>query len=180
MSIAEQVDTQVLAGTWRADPVHSRVSFGVRHMGVAEFRGAFTGVEATLDGDSLAGTVQISNVRLDDDPTQEAHVLSPDFFDAERHAAASFSSTAIRRSGDELEVDGELTVKGTTRPVTLRGTISGPAPDPYGNERIGLALSTVVDRRDFGVSWNAPLPGGGDAIAWDVELTASFQLVRGS
>jgi polyisoprenoid-binding protein YceI len=178
MSIAEQVDTRLPVGTWRTDPVHSRVSFVVGHMGVSEFHGAFRGVEATLDATGLRGTVRIENVRLDDDPTQETHVLSPDFLDAERHPVASFESTAVRRSGEEVEVEGELTVRGNVLPVALRGTIAGPTADPYGGERIGIVLATVVDRRSLGVDWNAPLPGGGDAIGWDVRLTASLQLVR--
>lgn len=177
MSIAEQVDTRLPAGIWRSDPVHSRVSFAVSHMGVSEFHGAFRGVEATLDESGLRGTVRIENIRLDDDPTQETHVLSPDFFDAERHPEARFQSTTLRRSGSDLEVEGTLTVRGTSARVTLRGTITGPTADPYGGERVGIALETVVDRRDVGVAWNAPLPGGGDAIGWDVRLTASLQLV---
>lgn len=178
MSIAEQVDTRLPAGTWRADPVHSRITFAVSHMGVSEFHGAFRGAEATLDEAGLRGAVRIENVRLDDDPAQETHVLSPDFFDAERHPEARFESTTVRRSGAELEVEGELTVRGNTVPVRLEGAVAGPTVDPYGGERLGIVLETVVDRRDVGVAWNAPLPGGGEAVGWDVRLTASFQLVR--
>jgi len=178
MSIAEQLDTAVPAGTWQADSVHSRVSFAVRHMGVAEFHGSFRGIEATFDADGLRGSVAVADVGLDDDPSQEAHVLSPDFFDAERFPESTFVSTSIARAGDELAVEGELTVKGAARPVKLTGTIAGPTTDPYGNERIGLVLHTTVDRRDFGVDWNAPLPGGGDAIDWHVALNANIQLVR--
>jgi len=178
MSIAEQLDTTIPAGTWTSDAVHSRVSFAIKHMGVAEFHGAFSKVVATLTAERLTGSVRIGEIRLDDDPDQEGHVLSPDFFDAERFPEATFASTAIRRSGDELEVEGELTVKGTSRPVSLTGTIAGPTADPYGNERIGLVLTTTVDRRDFDVSWNAPLPGGGQAIEWDVVLTANLQFTH--
>jgi len=178
MSIAEHLDTAVLARTWVADSVHSRVSFAVRHMGVAEFHGSFRGIKATLDPDGLRGSVAIADVGLDDDPSQEAHVLSPDFFDAERFPEATFVSTSVEQTGDDLAVEGELTVKGVARPVALTGTIAGPKTDPYGNERIGLVLTTTVDRRDFGVDWNAPLPGGGDAIDWQVALTANIQLVR--
>jgi polyisoprenoid-binding protein YceI len=178
MSIAEQLDTAVPAGTWEADSVHSRVSFAVRHMGVAEFHGSFRGIRAVLDAEGLRGSVAIADIGLDDDPSQEAHVLSPDFFDAERFPEATFVSTSVERTGDELAVEGELTVKGAARPVSLTGTIAGPTADPYGNERIGVILRTTVDRRDFGVDWNAPLPGGGDAIDWQVALTANIQLVR--
>jgi polyisoprenoid-binding protein YceI len=178
MSISEQLDTAVPAGTWEADSVHSRISFAVRHMGVAEFHGSFRGVKATLDADGLRGSVAIADVGLDDDPSQEAHVLSPDFFDAERFPEATFASTSVDRTGEALAVDGDLTVKGVTRPVSLTGTIAGPTTDPYGNERIGIVLRTTVDRRHFGVDWNAPLPGGGDAIDWQVALTANIQLVR--
>ena len=178
MSIAEQLDTAVPAGTWQADSVHSRVSFAVRHMGVAEFHGSFRRVKAVLDADGLRGSVAIADIGLDDDPSQEAHVLSPDFFDAERFPEATFVSTSVERTGDKLAVEGELTVKGVARPVSLTGTIAGPTADPYGNDRIGIALSTAVDRRDFGVDWNAPLPGGGDAIDWQVTLNANFELVR--
>ena len=178
MSIAEQLDTAVPAGSWEADSVHSRVSFAVRHMGVAEFHGSFRGIKSNLDAAGLRGSVSIADIGLDDDPSQEAHVLSPDFFDAERFPEATFVSTSLVRTGDELAVEGELTVKGVVRPVSLTGTIAGPMTDPYGNERIGLVLRTTVDRRDFGVDWNAPLPGGGEAIDWQVALTANIQLVR--
>ena len=104
--------------------------------------------------------------------------LSPDFFDADRYPELRFVSTAIAAHGDGLVVDGELTIKGVTRPVSLSGALHGPATDPWGNERIGIDLAGTIDRNEFGVSWNAPLPGGGFLLPDRVDLSASFSAVK--
>ena len=176
MTITQTVET-VPAGLWKADPVHSSVGFSVRHMGVSTFKGGFDEFTASLDDGVLAGTAKIASVRVQD-PNLTAHLLSPDFFDAERYPEIRFESTELRTEGDEFLADGELELKGVRNPVTLRGTISPPQQDPYGNSRLGVTLRTTVDRTDFGVDWNAELPTGGQVVENEVELTAELELVE--
>jgi polyisoprenoid-binding protein YceI len=172
-SVIEQQQTQIPTGTWQADPVHSSVGFAVKYLGVATFTGELTNFEATLSDGDLAGKARIASIEVKDE-NLKAHLQSPEFFDAERHPEITFSGTA----DDEGRFEGELTIKGTTKPVTLEAVVTGPVTDPYGNERYGLSLSTVVDRTAFDLNWNAPLPGGGFALANDVTLKAELSLVK--
>jgi polyisoprenoid-binding protein YceI len=167
----------VPTGTWASDPVHSSIDFAVKHMGVIPFRGSFKEFEATLVGGKLSGTAPVETIQTDDE-NLTGHLLSPEFFDAERHPVLRFDSTELRREGDEVTVDGTLTLKGVTRPVELHGTITGPLGDPYGGTRLGLELETTIDRTEFGIDWNAELPSGGRVLADDVKLTAQLELVQ--
>jgi polyisoprenoid-binding protein YceI len=176
MSITETVQT-VPAGTWKSDPVHSSVEFAVQHMGVNPFRGTVSGFQAVLGGDQLVGSASVESIETPDE-NLTAHLLSPEFFDAERHPELRFESTEIRRDGDELIVNGELTLKGVTRPVELRGTVTEPVDDPYGKRRLGIELETTIDRTDYGIDWNAELPSGGQVLANDVQLTGRLELVQ--
>jgi polyisoprenoid-binding protein YceI len=112
------------------------------------------------------------------DENLEAHLQSPDFFDAERYPQLTFEASDITRSGDDLAIRGEITIKGHTEPVEIQGHIIDPVQDPYGSERIGLQLEATVDRTKFGVSWNNPLPSGDAALANDVRIIADLQLVK--
>jgi polyisoprenoid-binding protein YceI len=112
------------------------------------------------------------------DANLEAHLQTPDFFDAERHPQLRFASTGVTRDGDSITIDGEITIKGETRPIQLHGTIGEPMADLFGNERFGLKLEGALDRTQFGVSWNSPLPSGEPALANDVSLVAELQLVK--
>jgi polyisoprenoid-binding protein YceI len=164
------------SGTWKADPAHSTFEFAVRHMGVATVKGRFSEVEATLaggDDPALEGTIGVASVDTRDE-TRDAHLRAPDFFDAERFPLARFES--IRVEADR--VVGLLTLKGVTHEIELAASLAGGGTDPYGNERIGLDLEGEIDRTDFGVDWNAPLPGGGFLVADRVKLSASFSFVR--
>jgi polyisoprenoid-binding protein YceI len=171
-TIIEQ-QTAAPAGTWQADPVHSSVGFAVKYLGVATFTGELTSFQATLKDGELVGTARVESVEVKDE-NLKAHLQAPDFFDAERHPEVSFSGREV----GEGRFEGQLTIKGITQPATLEGTITGPVTDPYGNERYGLALTTIVDRTAFGLNWNAPLPGGGFALANDVTLKADLSLVK--
>ena len=176
--------TKLPVGTWKVDPVHSSASFAVKHMVVATFRGRFEDIDATLsvgeDGASkLVGAVDASSIVVKDENLQ-AHLGSPDFFDTERYPELRFASTAIRRDGEELVVDGELTIKGHTHAVEARGTITDPHETLGGAVKIGLTLETVIDRSQFGLEWNAPLPKGGVAVANDVKLTVELELAQDS
>jgi polyisoprenoid-binding protein YceI len=177
MSTVSEIRTDLPTGTWQVDRVHSSVAFSVKHMLVANFRGGFDTFDVTLDENGLRGTVDVASVDVSE-PNLNGHLLSPDFFDVERNPELTFHSTVIRVLDDALEVDGELTLKGVTQPVKLRGTVSGPVTHPFdGSSRLGLELETVVDRTAYGLNWNAPLPTGGFAVGNDVKLLAELELV---
>jgi polyisoprenoid-binding protein YceI len=181
MATITEAPTEVPIGSWNVDPVHSQVGFAVDYM-IGTFRGSFSPVEGSLtaaeDGSvRLTGSAKVENVKVQDDALT-SHLLSPEFFDAERTPTIGFSGEAVRRSGDDVTVDGELTIKGITKPVALIGTITDPIQDAYGNDRFGLTLTTTVDRTAFGLNWNIPLPTGKPALANDVTLTAELYLVK--
>ena len=177
MTTIEQGRTAIPSGTWTVDPVHSSVGFAVRYTGTITFKGEFGDFDAALADRRLEGSARVRSIEVDD-PNLAGHLQTPDFFDAERHPELRFSSTDLRLDGDRLAARGELTMKGVTKPVELVGTFSGPVTDGYGNERIGLELETVVNRHDFGISWNMELPDGSPALADDVTVTAHLGLVQ--
>ena len=111
-------------------------------------------------------------------PELAAHLQAPDFFDAERHPELTFEAREIERTGDRLQIDGEITIKGHTEPVHIEGVISDPLQDPFGGERFGLALEATVDRTVFGLNWNNPLPSGKPALSNQVRLIADLQLAK--
>jgi len=169
------------AGIWELDPVHSRVDFEVRYL-AGTFKGEFheIGAELTVEAGraSLEGTAKVASVDVRDE-NLSAHLQSPDFFDAERHPELRFAAHDIRLDGDgKVSLDGELTIKGATKPVPVTGTVTAPMADPYGNERLGLNLATKIDRTDFGVDWNNPLPSGEPSLANDVTILAELQFVK--
>ncbi|WP_372790974.1 YceI family protein [Paraconexibacter sp.] len=165
-----------LTGTWTIDPVHSSASFAVKHL-VATFRAGFDVIEGSYDADAgvLRGTAPVASL----DVTQEdlkGHLLSPDFFDATAHPTIDFVSTAVQVGQDgTLEVQGDLTLRGVTRPVTGRGSITEVIPGP-GGDVVGIEVQTTVNRNDFGLSWNADLPGGRKMLGDDVTLSLSLEL----
>jgi polyisoprenoid-binding protein YceI len=171
------IETQALpSGTWSVDPVHSNVGFAVAYM-AGTFTGTFSDFDAGVTDGVLQGSAKVASVQVKD-PNLEAHLQSPDFFDAQRHPELTFRSNSILRNGDELKIDGEITIKGHTEPVQITGTVSEPIVDPYGGTRYGLKLETTIERDRFGISWNAPLPNGEPALANAVVLTAELQLAR--
>ena len=171
-----------LSGTWVSDPVHSNASFAIKHMIVSTFRANFAQVDAKLEvaGDDieLSGSVPVESVDIDQADFR-AHVLGPEFFDVENTPNVSFASTAVRRGeGDTIEVDGELTVRDITKPIKATGSLIGPAVKFGDVEVVGVELQTTVDKNDFGLNWNAPLPRGGFAISDDVTLHVHLELTR--
>lgn len=184
MTTVQAQDTEAVpAGTWKVDKIHSSIGFSVKHAVVAKFRGGFTDYDASLsdkDGaPKLRGEARVASVDVSDE-TLHGHLLSPDFFDAERHPAIVFESTELRREGNRLLAAGELTIRGVTKRVEARGEIAGPAVHMDESERIGIELETVVDRTDYGLEWNAPLPKGGVAVQNDVTITIALELVKES
>jgi polyisoprenoid-binding protein YceI len=168
------------AGTWALDPVHSTVGFEVAYL-AGTFKGQFRDVGAQLHvgdaGASLEGSARVASVDVKDE-NLAAHLQSPDFFDAETHPELRFSADDIALDGGTVTVEGEITIKGVTKPVVVTGTVAEPLTDPYGNERIGLAVTTTVDRTEFGVSWNNPLPGGKPALANEVRIVGELAFVK--
>ena len=174
--------TQIPAGTWSDDKVHSTVGFAVKHMVVSTFRGRFEDFDATLvtgeDGTlRLEGAVKADSIVVKDE-NLAAHLKSPEFFDTERYPEITFASTLVRAEGGELIVDGELTIKGHTRPIEARGTITEPVVTLGDIEKIGVELEATVDRTEYGLNWNAPLPKGGFALDNDVKLVVSLELLK--
>jgi polyisoprenoid-binding protein YceI len=168
------------SGTWALDPVHSTVGFEVGYL-VGTFKGQFRDVDARLQigetGASLEGSARVASVDVKDE-NLAAHLQSPDFFDAENHPELRFSADDIAIDGRTVTVDGEITIKGVTRPVVVTGTVAEPLTDSYGNERFGLAVATTVDRTEFGVSWNNPLPGGKPALANEVRIVGELAFLK--
>ena len=176
-----QAETTIPTGVWKSDPVHSNVGFSVKHMVVGTFRGSFTDFDVTLaneDGEPrLYGAVGVASVDVRDE-NLKGHLLSPEFFDAERTPEITFTSSAIRAEGEDLVVEGDLTIKDTTKHVEARGSIVGPAQDVAGGERLGIDLETKVDRTEFGLKWNAPTPSGGVAVQNEVTLSVHLELAK--
>jgi polyisoprenoid-binding protein YceI len=170
------------AGTYNIDPAHSSVGFEVRHMGIATVRGAFRKFQGTVDatGDTpvLNGSVEITSVDTGD-PQRDGHLASADFFDAENHAEITFTSTAGAALDDgQVRLDGEITIKGITKPLELTGVVAEGGADPWGNERIGLELEGVIDRREFDLKWNQTLPNGNLLVSNEVKLLLSVSAVK--
>jgi polyisoprenoid-binding protein YceI len=174
--MSTQTQQGVPTGTWNVDAVHSNIGFAVSYM-AGTFHGSFSKFDARVADGTLSGSADVASVQVKD-PNLEAHLQNPDFFDAERYPQLTFTSKDIARSGDELAIAGEITIKGHTEPVEITGTISDPMADAYGGERFGVTLQATIDRDKFGVSWNNPLPNGEPALANEVVLVAELQLVR--
>lgn len=180
--VADEQVTEIPAGEWQIDPVWSALEFDVRKLGLVTIKGrvpGFTGSIVGGESPAISGTVDATTITTFDE-TRDGHLQSPEFFDTQRYPELRFESTSVENEGRELVVKGDLTIKGKTKPVELRGTYAGSDQDPWGNERIGLELVGTVDRTDFGLEWNAPLPGGGFLLPNEVVLKATFAAVRKS
>jgi len=176
------IAVQPFSGTYDALPLPSTFAFAVRHSGVFDYRGSLSDVTATLHGDgdalTLEGSARVDSISVIEPPAMRASVLGPAFFDAERHPEITFRSTAVRLADDgRAEVDGELTIRGVTRPVTASGRYAAPRPSSFG-EIAGLQLRTSFDRREFGFDWQMEMPGGGNAVGWDVQVDIELLLKR--
>jgi polyisoprenoid-binding protein YceI len=171
------IETQAVpTGSWSVDNVHSNVGFSIKYM-AGTFTAPFSEFHAALRDGVLTGAVQVDSVEVRD-PNLKGHLKSPEFFDALQYPEVRFESTSIHRDGDELTIDGQITIKGHTEPAQLTGTISDEITDPYGGTRFGLKLDTTIDRTAFGITWNNPLPGGKPALSNQVTLSADLQLSK--
>lgn len=171
-TVLEQVPT----GTYVLDPVHSSIAFAVKY-NVGTFRSSFKEVDAHLTDGVLSGTAQVSSIDIDP-PQFKQHLLASDFFDTEANPEITFRSREIRPAADDsIEVDGDLTIRGVTKAVIATGTYT-TGGDAHGNNRVGFQVETTVDRREFGLNWQNPLPNGKDSLAWQVVLSVDLQLVE--
>ena len=168
-----------LAGTYNADPIHSNFGFSVRYQGVSLFKGTLNEVDAKLVDGDLEGVAKVESISIRTPEQFRAHVLSAEFFDAANHPEVTFTSQEIELGDDNTaKVEGELTIKGITRPVAAAGSWVAPTPDAFGSTRGHLNLEAQIDRTEFDMNWNAPLPSGGNALANEVTLSVDISLVE--
>jgi len=178
--VADRPATKIPSGTWSIDPVWSALEFEVKKIGLIYVKGRVLGFTGTIRGGeqpSIEGRVDVSSITTFDE-TRDTHLQSPDFFDTARYPELRFESKSVEADGDELVAQGDLTIKGVTKPVELRGRFLGTETDPVGNERIALELSGTIDRTGYGLKWNMQLPGGGFMLPNEVVLKASFAAVK--
>jgi len=170
-----------VAGTWTIDPVHSEVSFTVRHMMVSKVRGRFDKFEGTIITtpdplqSGVTATVDLGSVNTGNE-TRDNHIRSEDFFHIEKHPTMTFRSTGIRPDGGDFLLDGDLTLRGVTRPVTFRLEVNGFGPDPYGGTRAGFSATTEINRNDWNVSFNGPIPGAGTSMVLSDKVTINLEI----
>jgi polyisoprenoid-binding protein YceI len=175
---------QLPIGTYRADSDHSTFSAGARHFGVGSFRTTFADFAATLvvddGGPRLEGRAQVESIDIHNPPKFREQMLSEDFFHAAEHPEVSFTSSRLELSADgTLELEGELVIRGIASPLRGTGQWRGPVEDPYGLKRIGLDLEAVIDRRDWGMAWQAHLPKGGEeAVGFEITVDARLELIE--
>jgi polyisoprenoid-binding protein YceI len=176
----ETIQRQVPTGTWAVDPVHSSIAFAVTHNGVTTFRSGFGEYDARLAGGEeprLEGTVEVASIEIDEEMLK-GHLLSPEFFDVQRFPQLRFTSRELSVGEDgTLRVRGELEIRGETREVAASGRFGRLGEDAYGKARLGLSLEATVDRRDFGLDWQAELPNGSEVLDYAVTIAVDLELV---
>jgi polyisoprenoid-binding protein YceI len=175
---------ETLHGTWDIDVSHSEVAFVIRHLMVSKVRGTFNGFSGSfVVGDSLATTNVQADIELasvdTNSPDRDGHVRSADFFDVEQFPTMSYRSTAVRAEGNHYVVDGELSLHGVTKPVSLRLEVNGYLPEsPFGDTRVGFSAGTEIDRRDFDLQWNGPVEGGGVVLGHKVQIGLEIEAIK--
>jgi polyisoprenoid-binding protein YceI len=178
--------TAVAAATaWNVDSSHSHVEFAVRHLMIATVKGRFGEVSGTLHGDeddlanaSIELTIPVSSIDTRE-AQRDAHLRSADFFEAETYPAIHFRSTRISKAGENrFQVEGHLTIRDVTKPITLTVEAGGRARDPWGGERVAYSTSTKINRKDFGLTWNQALETGGVVVGDEVKVSAELEFVR--
>jgi polyisoprenoid-binding protein YceI len=173
--------TALPTGTYTVDPAHSNVGFEIKHLGIATVRGTFTSfagsIEVTDDALALSGTVDVASVDTHN-ADRDGHLQSPDFFDAAQFPQITFSATG-ELDGENVTLNGDITIKGVTKPITLTGSAHAATDqDPWGNERVGFEVETTIDRTDFGVSFNQALGSGNLMVANKVKLIVSVSTIK--
>ncbi|WEK52900.1 MAG: YceI family protein [Candidatus Cohnella colombiensis] len=173
------------ANTWNLDKSHSGINFSVRHMMITNVRGSFNdfSAEVTADPSNLAGAqvkIQIAAASIDTkDEGRDGHLKSPDFFNVEQYPNLEFVATSLtHKSGDDYKLVGDLTIAGVTKSVELVTEISGPAKDPWGNEKIGVVADGAISRAEFGLTWNAALETGGLLVGDNIKLHIELEFAK--
>ncbi|HZD69587.1 MAG TPA: YceI family protein [Actinomycetes bacterium] len=171
-----------LAGTWKADPVHSEIAFSVRHLMVSKVRGRFTGYDVTIVtgedplASSVAATIDLGSIDTGSEPRDD-HLRSADFFEVEKYPTMRYRSTGVRKTDDGWVVDGDLTLHGVTRQVPLAVEVNGFRPDPWGGQRAGFSATAQISRRDFCIGDIIPMDGGGVAVGDKVSISLEIEAV---
>ncbi|KQS08785.1 polyisoprenoid-binding protein [Curtobacterium sp. Leaf183] len=171
-----------VAGTWTLDPTHSEVSFSVRHLAISKVKGKFERFDAKLVtaenplDTTLEATIDVASINTNQEQ-RDQHLATGDFFLTEEHPNMTFRSTGIREDGDDMLIDGELSLRGVTKSVTLKTEFGGVTTDGYGQTKLGAEAKTKIDRTEFGVNWNAALEAGGFTLGNDVTINLDVQFV---
>jgi polyisoprenoid-binding protein YceI len=171
-----------VAGTWNIDPVHSHVSFSVRHMMVSKVRGQFQQfsgqIVTAVDPLDSSVTAEVDLTSIDTgNPQRDDHIRSADFFEVETYKTMTFRSTGLRAKGDEHVLEGELSLHGVTRPLSLSLEVHGFATDPWGGTRVGFSATGVINRKDFGISIDMPMDGGGVVVGDKIQVELEIEAV---
>lgn len=177
-------DTRIIppAGRWAIDPGHAEVAFVGRHLMLTKVRGRFTGVAGTIviadrpEESRVEATIDVRSVDSGDE-TRDDHLRSPDLFDVEQHPTATFRATGLRLDGPRGQMEGELTLRGVTRPVSLAVQYAGHVVDPWGGERLVFSAGGRVNREDWGLTWNMPLDAGGLLVSREVDIEINLEAV---
>jgi len=182
MTVGTSLHPDLVAGTWQLDKAHSELSFTVKHLGISKVRGVFHDFDVTIEAadelehSTIRATIDLASVDTKD-ANRDGHLKTGDFFKIEEFPTATFTSTSIAGTPDDFTVAGELTLRGVTKPVTLKGEFGGVNTDGYGNVHAGAEVTTTIDRTAFGVSWNSPLEAGGLLLSNDVTLSFDLQVI---
>lgn len=182
MSITATQIPNYVAGTWTLDPAHSEVSFTVRHLAISKVRGTFESFDVTVvtaenpEESTVVATIDMNSVNTNQ-KDRDNHLRTSDFFAIDEFPTMEYRSTGIRQDGDDFVVEGELTLRGVTKPVTLRGEFGGIITDGYGQTKAGASGTAKINRKDFGVNWNAAIEGGGLTLGDEVTISIDAQVV---
>jgi polyisoprenoid-binding protein YceI len=181
MSVAATEIPGYVTGTWAIDPVHSEVGFSVRHMMVSKVRGKFEKVEGTFTTgenplqSSVTASIDAASITTSQ-ADRDNHIRSGDFLEVEKHPTLTYRSTGVRQDGDDFLLDGDLTIRGVTRPVTLKLEINGFGPDAYGGTRAGFSAKGEINRGDFGVTFNGAIPGTNNGVVVSDKVTLDLEI----
>ena len=182
MTVTTDLIPGYVAGTWTLDPTHSEVSFSVRHLAISKVRGTFKKFDVTVvtgenpEDTTLTATVDVASVNTNQ-PQRDDHLRTSDFFAIDEFPTMTFVSTGLRHDGEDFYLDGDLTLRGVTKPISIKGEFGGIITDGYGQTKAGASGTVKINRKDFGVNWNAAVEGGGFMLGDDVTITVEAQVV---